>query len=48
MLKRTDQQEVSWEQPAISGLPNSNLPFWRLIEKLPVGAYSCDAEGLIT
>jgi PAS domain S-box-containing protein len=48
MCKRADQQAVSWGWAATSVLPSSNFPFWRLIEKLPVGAYTCDAEGLIT
>ena len=28
--------------------PGSDLEFRRLLEKLPAGAYTCDAEGLIT
>ena len=31
-----------------STVPRSDLLFRRLLEKLPAGAYTCDAEGLIT
>jgi two-component system, LuxR family, sensor kinase FixL len=30
------------------GSDTSNWEFRRLLEKLPAGAYTCDAEGLIT
>jgi PAS domain-containing protein len=34
--------------PAQSFRHRSELEFHRLLEKLPVGAYTCDPDGLIT
>lgn len=36
------------DSPAERPWQESDLEFRRLLEKLPAGAYTCDAEGLIT
>ncbi len=48
MRERVLQEEVSQEQWVTSVPHKSDIQFWRLLEKLPVGAYTCDPEGLIT
>ncbi len=40
--------EIRPQPHAASSRPWGNLEFRRLLEKLPAGAYTCDAEGLIT
>ena len=47
MREQSVQQAVGWGSPA-SVLPRNDMPFWRLLEALPAGAYTCDGEGLIT
>jgi hypothetical protein len=41
---REDGQEAQDE----SGRKRADAKFQRLLERLPAGAYICDAEGLIT
>jgi two-component system sensor kinase FixL len=36
------------DQQIGSSRSKDNLEFRRLLEKLPAGAYTCDADGLIT
>ena len=48
MLECTPQEEAGHGQRVVSGLNGCNVSFWRLLEKLPAGAYTCDADGLIT
>jgi PAS domain-containing protein len=48
MQEQSAPQAVGWEGVATSVLPRSDFPFWRLLETLPAGAYTCDGEGLIT
>ena len=48
MREHAAQKEVGRGWQAASVLPGSDMPLWRLLEKLPAGAYTCDAEGLIT
>jgi PAS domain S-box-containing protein len=48
MLEPAPQEEVGQGQQVVSVLHRSDLQFWRLLDKLPAGAYTCDAEGLIT
>jgi PAS domain-containing protein len=40
--------EIGERQRAESALLRSELQFHNLLEKLPAGAYTCDAEGMIT
>jgi PAS domain S-box-containing protein len=48
MLARAAQEEVGQGQQVVSVLHSSDLQVWRLLENLPAGAYTCDADGLIT
>jgi PAS domain S-box-containing protein len=48
MRERASQEEASQERWIASVPHTSDLQFWRLLEKLPAGAYTCDPEGLIT
>jgi signal transduction histidine kinase len=48
MLELTQDQEISLRRPVRFVLPESELGFRRLLDRLPAGAYMCDAEGLIT
>jgi PAS domain-containing protein len=48
MLEQAEQKAVGggWQVPSV--LHSSDFPFSHLLEKLPAGAYTCNAEGLIT
>src|SRR5688572_21067159 len=48
MLEHADQKETGRGGQAASVFPGSGIPLWRLLDNLPVGAYTCDAGGLIT
>jgi PAS domain-containing protein len=41
-------QNALLNQQIGSSRSKDNLKFRRLLEKLPAGAYTCDADGLIT
>ncbi|MGE5443418.1 MAG: PAS domain-containing protein, partial [Ignavibacteriales bacterium] len=47
MWEQTLEKGISHERQAKSAL-RGELHFRRLLEKLPVGAYTCNPEGLIT
>jgi PAS domain-containing protein len=48
MREGASQEEVNQGQQIVSVLHSSGLQVWRLLENLPAGAYTCDADGLIT
>jgi PAS domain-containing protein len=39
---------VTHEPPAVAARAGSDLPFRRLLDVIPAGAYTTDAAGLIT
>ena len=48
MSAQTLQRKPGLKLQTESILYHSELQFRRLLEKLPAGAYTCDADGLIT
>ena len=48
MRKAAPGDEIDEVLRAGSGARAAGLQFRRLLHKLPAGAYTCDAEGLIT
>ena len=47
MVEQLIEEEVAFLK-AEARVRKSELEFRRLLEKLPAGAYTCDADGLIT
>src|SRR5262249_25557068 len=49
MRQHTAQESVVAPSPYVERIrPNAELPFRQVLEVLPVAAYTCDPEGLIT
>ena len=47
-MRQKQVRRIDELRPAVSAVYQGEFQFQQLLEKLPVGAYTCDADGLIT